>query len=475
MSIERDIPHQDPPPLSKDERLRRKLETIVFEVNLALPVEGEVTDEDIAKVMREKFPALKLPIINALVPDIKLWRLQAQLEHESGMTPEVEKMRAFIIEHGGRISFAEYMKESLYGKGGFYSERTKIHGDFTTYAMEPAFAQLLIEYLKDNNFQGTFVELAGGAGDFKKHFLAADGQRQMAQYMSFDISLNLARLQQRAGQKASSGKDGVINSDTAVAQSQNLPLTDNTIEGVIFSNELPDVLPCRVFKLKKDEKGVTISGELFMDAEANKNKISSFFQDTTPGGDDFIKLYESYLNTPEVLARAQDGQVVSVSLDQIELIEESLRVLKQGKIFIFDYGYQFSGNNNFRPPFFASIPYNIATIKFLPLASPDEAVSLEEKVPTDQYIFSQKGFLEGLELLSRIPYSQDITYEIDFGFLEWWLRTRHPELDTRCLRQGDFFRGIDNNHPGFISHNKQKQENMLLEGNSMLLLEITKK
>ena len=91
----------------------------------------------------------------------------------------LEDLKDFIRKNGGTVTFAQFMKESLYGQDGFYDAKVRIGrsfpaeeaGHFKTFASSSElFSYLLAKYAQKNKARN-ILELAGGQGELKQRLL----------------------------------------------------------------------------------------------------------------------------------------------------------------------------------------------------------------------------------------------------------------------------------------------------------------
>src|SRR3989338_9257446 len=283
--------------------------------------------------------------------------------------PNLERMVDFVASKGGTVRFDKYMGEHILGEGGFYTEKVSIgvDGHFVTYADRPPFIWLLYIILKHEGLLNKqFLEIGGGSGKFKEFF------RQFSpgtEYISVEASPRLALAQ--------SGFGGI----TYVGKAENLPLEDNSLEGVIFGNELLDELPCRVFMISNSRGKVSISQEGYVRAE-NGQLVFGYGEAQR---DDFLEIYEAFLreSRPDIPSQS----ILSVSPSMPVAISEMGRVLKKGKILLVDYGYWNSTDQ-------------------------DEP---RHKLP----FFMRDGTLHSVDSILQNPYETDLTHSVDFEFARW--------------------------------------------------------
>ncbi|MFA7253335.1 MAG: SAM-dependent methyltransferase [Patescibacteria group bacterium] len=310
----------------------------------------------------------------------------------------LDLMLEFIRNQGGRARFDEYMNEHLFSPIGYYSARAEIGEDFRTDAIKPFFARAVGQYLKEScakdKLPPNILEIGGGNGHFKRNLLQ---NFPFFSFTAFDKSPKLAKEQE--GQ---------------VADVTRLPLADGSFEGIIFSNELLDELPCRILQFENKNAGYVAEREERPDIEFDDDLNYSYFPGTpkvkeegfveerngelalefipierNPDGtaaDPFIAEYERYLI--ETRSRVKDGDIISVS-DRIRLMmEEMKRVLKRGKILFFDYGFIGEG---------AGIPRG------------------SKELP---YYYNGQNHVDVQDIIKR-PYEVDLTHSVDFGYCKW--------------------------------------------------------
>jgi len=312
----------------------------------------------------------------------------------------LELMKDFISNEGGEVRFDQYMQEHLFAKDkGFYSDRVDIQkfaGDFSTDALNPDFAKFISLYLQDNGHSDErFIELAGGDGTFKRNLLEL---MPSLQYLSIDLSPRLVAMQKN--------RESESNKDTILADALRLPLEDESVEGVIFANELLDALPCRVFKTQKSPDGRLVVAE--------EGVVSSDGQDLEFGfkpveKDEFVEEYEEFLNSNNGATR-QEG-IASVSPEFKTLMEELNSVLKSGEIILFDYGFD----------------SRYITMK-----------RDENELPYFIHNYEE----DSVENILAKPYETDITYNADFDFLKWLTNKANGDLEVNVDPQHHLFRKI---------------------------------
>lgn len=261
------------------------------------------------------------------------------------------------------VRFDQYMQEHLYGECGFYTQRVRIgkDGDFTTESLNGGFAELIAMWTQENCLDSLdFLEIGGGTGDFKRNY---QNHARPHRYLSVERSPMLARKQQSAGAATAQG-------DAAM-----LPFRDNSLEGVVFSYELIDALPCRTFISRKGR----IKDELHVIEERGQ-----LWHEFLPAEHDgFTELIEEYLASQSVPRTA----LITASPAAPHTLSEMCRVLRKGKVLLFDYTFQDKEQWNQQP--------------FYTAHSADKRTYC------------------GVDSMLFRPYRTDITYNPDFGFLQW--------------------------------------------------------
>lgn len=175
------------------------------------------------------------------------------LEHSETL---LKAIRAEIVEQGGSISFAEYMRLALYAPGlGYYSAGSKKlgpQGDFITAPeISPLFASCLArqchQVLKTLAENGQILELGAGTGKMAIDLLLALEQLDCLprHYLILEISAEL-RERQMVLLKAK-----IPHLWNRVKWLDTLPNTP--FSGVILANEVLDALPVERFHFDNTE------------------------------------------------------------------------------------------------------------------------------------------------------------------------------------------------------------------------------
>jgi SAM-dependent MidA family methyltransferase len=148
-------------------------------------------------------------------------------------------------ELGGAIPFERYMAEALYNADfGYYASRIRTvgrRGDFSTMAtLDTSLARAMAKWIHNSRARH-IIEVGGGSGQ-----LARDTLRALGWWARRHITLHIVEISRPlrdAQQKLLRG--------FRVAWHETVPsaLEAASGEAHIFSNELPDAFPCRIFEL----------------------------------------------------------------------------------------------------------------------------------------------------------------------------------------------------------------------------------
>ncbi len=152
-------------------------------------------------------------------------------------------LRAVQEEHGGSIPFWRFMQEALYHpEFGYYRARVKTvgrEGDFSTWpTMNSLPARAIAAWLKSGSARH-IIEIGAGTG-----VLAAGVLRALGFFRRWHVTYHIVEISRplRARQRQRLGRWGV-RWHGSVAEA----LAACRGEADIFSNELVDAFPCRVF------------------------------------------------------------------------------------------------------------------------------------------------------------------------------------------------------------------------------------
>lgn len=148
--------------------------------------------------------------------------------------PDVTTRLARLIQRRGPITFRRFMREALYGRGGYYDAGLPVGRDFhTAPRISPLFGRLLarglVQIAEKNT---TFVELGAGRGDLAIDLLAA----LPADFSYVGVEAGgAARARLREAVAAYGCRARVLSK---------LPRTPFNTLGIVIANELFDALPC---------------------------------------------------------------------------------------------------------------------------------------------------------------------------------------------------------------------------------------
>ncbi len=166
---------------------------------------------------------------------------------------------ALQSELGGSIPFERFMEEALYNPAfGYYSTQIRSvgrHGDFSTMAtLDHSLARRIATWIQKENIRDV-IEIGAGSGQLAHSILNSLGwwKRQGIRYHIVEISQPLQEVQKKLMQ------------GRRVTWHESLPSALEQVRGTahIFSNELVDAFPCRVFELADEgwqELHVRIAG-----------------------------------------------------------------------------------------------------------------------------------------------------------------------------------------------------------------------
>jgi SAM-dependent MidA family methyltransferase len=230
------------------------------------------------------------------------------------MTAVEQRLRQ-RIRADGRIPFAVFMEEALYGEGGYYTQGALPigrSGDFVTgSSYSPLFGEATARILR--RLDGVlgrpadFLEAGYGSGSHLRAVLADLGPKQTRRIWGWERQPRSLPAPARAlSELAEIGK--------------------GLVEGLIFSYELFDALP--VHRLIRRQEGL---GELWVDL----------------GEDDSFRFVEGELSDPglsDLLAGGgtslQPGQIADLAPGWRPLYRQLAECLGRGLLVTFDYGFE---------------------------------------------------------------------------------------------------------------------------------------
>ncbi len=247
----------------------------------------------------------------------------------------------FLKRNNYLVTFDQFMEESLYGRRESFYEHVNIGktsegGHFVTSSQYPLFAELVSRHAMqafDNGLPPLFIEMAGGMGTFKKNFLDhTQNSGKDIQYVSIDRSSHLLNLQ---------AQHGGFNLNMSALETG---FPDQSLEGVIFMNELVDAFPFKVIKAKREPFKLPTYEELAYGVNQRGDTqhywINNNSQEIERYWDRQFNLLKERGFDP--IWEFPETFVGAINLNEERLIKELARILKKGKVIIVDYGFTLS-------------------------------------------------------------------------------------------------------------------------------------
>jgi SAM-dependent MidA family methyltransferase len=237
-----------------------------------------------------------------------------------------------------KITFAEYMEMCLYDpEFGYYNSDTINIGNqgdfFTSASVSTDLGELLAKQLMqfwqilDQPSPFQLVEMGAGDGKLAKAILDYIAQEYpdfylVIEYIIIEKSAQLKQKQQQLLNKFIQSKFNLnwYNWDD---------ITDNSLVGCLFSNELVDAFPVHLVYLKNEylqERYVTIKDNKLLEvtAEISSQQISKYF--------DLINININ----PDIYP---PNYKTEVNLEAFSWLKQIANKLKQGYLLTIDYGY----------------------------------------------------------------------------------------------------------------------------------------
>ena len=229
-----------------------------------------------------------------------------------------EKLR-FLLELqknlGGCIPFERWMHEALYhSKFGYYTANIREfgrRGDFTTWpALNEGLGRAIARWALKNKPSGRWnlIEVGAGSGELGSSIVKTIGWWSRPRYQIVEISPRLRQIQQRR-----LGSSAIWHASVPEA----LAASDG--RALIFSNELADAFPCRVFK-----KGPAGWRELALRIEGGRI-VEEWVARSLPDSTAFLHPWP-------------DGQRVEVQESFRMWLREWLPAWQAGSMLTIDYG-----------------------------------------------------------------------------------------------------------------------------------------
>lgn len=240
------------------------------------------------------------------------------------------------LARDGRLTFAAFMAEALYGPDGFYTRRVRLGGPggdfFTSPELHPAFGALLGRFAgrvwaalgRPERFD--LVEHGPGSGALARDLLtwadhAAPAFAAAISYRLVEASPTL-RAAQESALAAAGLLDGRVAWDAATAGDG-----PRRVTGLILANELVDALPVHLVVLRDGELR-----ERFVVADSDGRDGLGWVEDrpSSPALDAYFA---------RLGLRPADDCLAEVNLDGVAWIERTAASLERGALLVLDYGY----------------------------------------------------------------------------------------------------------------------------------------
>ncbi len=233
------------------------------------------------------------------------------------------------IKKEGEISFRDFMDMALYyPELGYYtSKKDKIggYGDFFTASeLDPAFGTLLAkqfaeiyEKIGEKHFQ--IVEIGAGKG-----YLAHDILKTLKEIYPEVYKNSRYILIEKSPYHIQIQKEILKDFEIVEWKQDIIDFEDESITGVVFSNELFDAFPVHLIR--------KVNGNIYeIYIKLNENEEIEEVLKEPP--EDILKyLKQLNINIPE-------GMQTEINLDAAEYIQKIAKKLKKGYVITIDYGY----------------------------------------------------------------------------------------------------------------------------------------
>lgn len=164
------------------------------------------------------------------------------------MSRATAHLLALQEESGGILPFERFMREALYHPGfGYYTARIRdvgARGDFSTFAtLGKALAQFLTRWIIENKARDV-IEVGPGNGQLAAQILGQLGwwRRRSIRYHLVDVDGPLREAQEKRLRVFRVQRHADLQSALRATGGR----------ACIFSNELPDAFPCRVFEFSAE-------------------------------------------------------------------------------------------------------------------------------------------------------------------------------------------------------------------------------
>ena len=243
--------------------------------------------------------------------------------------PELIRIIKERAQTEGSLSFRDFMDMALYyPELGYYtSDKSKIggYGDFFTASeLDPAFGELLARqiaeiYYKLNSKNFKIVEIGAGKGYLAHDILTALKEKYPEVYENVEYVLI-----EKSPYHIKVQKEVLKEFDNVKWVQDIIDFEDESIEGVILSNELFDAFPVHMIR-KKNGKIYEIHIKVKDDDTVEEIEV--------PASKEIL----DYLN--ELRIDIPEGMTTEVNLDAADYIQKIGKKLKKGYVITIDYGF----------------------------------------------------------------------------------------------------------------------------------------
>ncbi len=247
-----------------------------------------------------------------------------------------QKLITRIRENGGRITFEEFQR--IAASEGYYKEGLARFGasstDGITFKTDAsgcsarAFARQFYGFWEEMGRPDIFniVEQGGGDESMALHILdAIQAEEEMRdfyehiRYTILDISKDWSRKQEQLLHGPHPGVRCIVGSVFE------MPFENESVEGVFFSNELPDAFPVH---------RVVVRGGILKEIYVTYDKGEFKEEEADLSTDEINKYFELVGKLPP------EGKEIAVNLHLFTWMEEVNRVLKRGFVVTSDYSFE---------------------------------------------------------------------------------------------------------------------------------------
>lgn len=234
------------------------------------------------------------------------------------------------IRGSGKITFERFMELALYHKeyGYYASGNVSIgrEGDFyTSPYVDKTFGGVISNFILKgltliNSPTPVILEIGGGKGTLAKDILDTPALKNPSAYDSL-IYKYIENSKSLINQAHTTLNDHSERVDFLDGLSE---LENESIQGVVISNELFDAVP---FHRMVIENGVLKETYITL---MDDNLVESIDEPSTRELENYIEAYDIEFS---------EGQELEINLGAVKLLREMSRVLKKGLVLTIDYGY----------------------------------------------------------------------------------------------------------------------------------------